>query len=390
MDKKSPPQLFADNQNGARIVSRANPKRVEEPKFTNTSGFRDKPDGILNPVAEAGWFLERERIERKLTLDDIAEQTGIHPFHIEAIERGDMTHMPARLEALEMIAIYAHHLGFEPEPLLEHYANHLPATHVAPRNHPANPAPLSSAKILPFGKIIPRMPRFNVGAMKLAAMPSLPGGSGGIVAAITGFVMLSAGSFWMFSQGPGAPAAQVAEMQKVDPMPTATTGPEAADVKVSESPVVDQVATVDTGTEIKPDDPDAIGAFIEQLDGDETTASTKPVKKIRDRKGNGEAVELAAQGRVLGAENESSRITLTAKAPVWISIDDAKGKSLMTQMLNPGDSYRVPDQEGLVVLTRDGGRVAFSIDGVEKGLLGTPGEIITGSSLSIEELQKKG
>jgi cytoskeleton protein RodZ len=390
MDKKTP-QLFADNQNFTGYAGQYS-NAYTEPQFENTSGLRDKPDGILNPAGEAGWYLEVERIERGLTLDDISEATGIHAFHIEAIEHGDLTRMPARLEALEMIAHYAQVLGFAPEPLLEHYAAFLPAPHVAPRSHPANPAPLSSAKVLPFGKIIPRLPRFDVGAMKLPSMPSFPAHPG-IVASVAGFLMLFGGTIFMFSQADAPTGEVIAAVEQVDPMPTATTGLENADVKVSETPIlgepIAEVAAVDA-KQVAPEDPDAMGAFINQLDGDETTASTKPIKKGKQAKVSKDNIEITPNGRVFGANNEESRITLTAKAPVWVSVDDATGKSLMTQMLNQGDSYRVPDKSGLVVLTRDGGRLGFSIDGVEKGLIGTPGEIITGNPLDIEKLLAKG
>ena len=53
-----------------------------------------------------------------------------------------------------MIGAYAQYLGFDPEPLVQHYAQFLPRPAIAPRaSHPANPAPLSSAKILTFGKL---------------------------------------------------------------------------------------------------------------------------------------------------------------------------------------------------------------------------------------------
>jgi transcriptional regulator with XRE-family HTH domain len=68
---------------------------------------RQKPDGQNDPAGEVGWFLQREREKRELSLEEAGEATGIHPYHIEAIEYGDMTHMPQRMEALEMIAGYA-------------------------------------------------------------------------------------------------------------------------------------------------------------------------------------------------------------------------------------------------------------------------------------------
>ena len=81
---------------------------------------------------------------------------------------------------------------------------------------------------------------------------------------------------------------------------------------------------------------------------------------------------------------------LKAKAPVWIRIEDAQGNVVMTQMLMAGDSYRVPDREGLVVIARDGGLLSYEIDGKEHGILGTPGEILVGRPLDIETLDKGG
>jgi cytoskeleton protein RodZ len=387
MEKKTP-QLFAD-------TAEQPAKASAEPHFENLSGFRGKPDGILDPAGEAGWYLELERVERGLSLDDVAAATGIHPVHIEAIEHGDLTRMPERLEALELIAVYAHALGFDPEPLLNHYSAFLPASETGKR-HPADPAPLSSAKILQFGRVIPRLP-FDVKALRMPQM----GGTPGIVASVAGLLMLVGGATWMFSSSDTTKSVeQIAAIEATaDPMPTASTGPEVAEVKVTETPLdAAGIANIETPVgpiAAVPDDPDAMGAFIQQVEGEETTASTTPVKPAKEKKSKKKKAdekpvleEVSAKGKVIG--DAGGRLVLTAKAPVWISVDDAQGKSLMTQMLNAGDTYHVPDQKGLVVLTRDGGRVAYSIDGVEKGLLGSPGEIITGNPLDIEELLKRG
>jgi cytoskeleton protein RodZ len=385
MEKKTP-QLFAENTSQSV-------KSSAEPHFENLSGFREKPDGILNPAGEAGWYLELERVERGLSIDDVAAATGIHPVHVEAIEHGDLTRMPERLEALELIAVYAHALGFDPEPLLNHYSSFLPAADAAKR-HPADPAPLSSAKILQFGRIIPRLP-FDVKALRVPQM----GGTPGIVASVAGLLMLVAGATWMFSGVESTKSVeQIAAIEDVDPMPTASTGSDVAEVKVTESPLAGVgVANIETPVgpvAMVPDDPDALGAFIQQVEGEETTASTSPVKPVKDKKKKKKTdekpvlEEVSTKGKVIG--EAGGRLALVAKAPVWVSVDDAQGKSLMTQMLNAGDTYHVPDQKGLVVLTRDGGRLAYQIDGVEKGLLGSPGEIITGNPLDIEELLKRG
>src|SRR5262245_31000960 len=167
----------------------------QDPALESTLFFRPKPDGELNPAGEAGWYLQREREKRGLSLDQISEATGIHPYHVEAIEVGDLTRLPQRLEALEMIGIYGEYMGFEPEPLVTHYAAFLPRPQDAQGTaHPANPGPLSSAKILKFGK----MPPFRI--------KSVPGGAGGVIGSCFAAILLFATASWVMQ--PVAPTGE--------------------------------------------------------------------------------------------------------------------------------------------------------------------------------------
>jgi cytoskeleton protein RodZ len=81
---------------------------------------------------------------------------------------------------------------------------------------------------------------------------------------------------------------------------------------------------------------------------------------------------------------------LKAKAPVWVRIEDVQGNVVLTQTLLAGDSYRVPDRADLVIIARDGGLLTVEIDGVDRGSLGAPGEILVGRSLDIDSLAANG
>ena len=98
-------------------------------------------------------------------------------------------------------------------------------------------------------------------------------------------------------------------------------------------------------------------------------------------------VTQTKDGRQFGDATAESRLTLKAKAPVWVRIEDSNGNVVMTQMLMKGDTYRVPNRDGLVVIARDGGLLVYVIDGKEKGILGTPGEILVGRSLDIKSFE---
>lgn len=371
----------------------------QEPDFGHDTGFaeeapalmmRPKPDGQHDPMGEAGWFLEREREGRGETLEDVGDKIGIHPYHLEAIEFGDMTRMPARLEALEMISVYAQYLGFDPEPLVVHYVNHLPVPTVAPRaSHPADPAPLSSAKVLFFGRM-PKIPPLSINLSKL------PGGPGGLVASVAGAMMLFMGASWMLAPGSADSEPQMA--QSAPAMPELTTA-EAGDVKVTDEKMVDdQTATIDAADGASDPLPaidegdgsvDGLGAFIaEQIPdkaGEPQAAVAAPAQQTALAV---DAIKQGADGSTIyGADNANARVVLKAKSAVWVRIEDARGNVVMTQLLKAGDIYQVPDQKGLVVIARDGGLISYSVDGKDKGILGTPGEILVGRSLDIESLQ---
>jgi cytoskeleton protein RodZ len=333
---------------------------------------RSKPDGAIDPAGEAGWYLERERLSRELSLDDVAEATGIHPYHIEAIEYGDMTHMPPRLEALEMIAAYANFLGFDAEPLLHHYVTFLPRPQVAPRHHPANPAPMMSAKILPFGKF-PKIPSLNF------KLPSLGDNRNNIIASVAVLFSLFIGGNLLFS---GESVDQRNDMvaDAGDPMPTATTGSQAADVKITETAMADEV--IAPIAENKPKSPeDELGSFIAQQLGveDSDPQTVAAVSKPKD----------IGVGKVFGSDDAEVRVVLTAIKPLWLLIEDAQGNRVATQMLSPGDHYRVPNRPGLVAIAQDGGALTYAVDGVDKGILGLPGTLLAAEPLDVKKLAAK-
>jgi cytoskeleton protein RodZ len=342
---------------------------------TAAASLRGKPDGAADPLGEAGWYLEYERLSRGLSLDEAGEGSGIHPYHLEAIEHGDLTRLPERREALELIGAYASYLGFDPEPLVQHYAQFLPPPPLAaePR-HPANPGPLSSAMVLPFARFA-----------KLPKLRRVPGGAGGLVASTAAAVLLFAAVGYFLLPGGEKPSAvteqpssaqavDISAVPEADPMPTASTNADTSEAQPGESALPAPLA---------PSEDDLVGTGLDGI-------SALIEKNVPDA----EAVPAAAgdvtagpEGRNFGAANGESRLVLKAKAPVWVRIEDNQGRVVMTQMLMKGDTYRVPNRDGLIIIARDGGLLSYAIDGKDKGVLGTPGEILVGRSLDIKALE---
>ena len=283
-----------------------------------------------------------------------------------------------------MIGAYANHLGFAPEPLVQHYARFLPRSATPQTRRPATARPFGSAEIISF-PLVGRILEFT-------------GGSGGIVACVAGAIFLFAAASDLMMPG---------EDQRLAGQVTVGKGENSIARPIQSTGTASEVSSITTLTEevMNGDsseirDAEAIGAPPLLPEPEEAAPSdAAPVDAIaaliqRETAGglsatNGQGAssdESANGGRIYGAENGDARLVLRAKAKVWIRVEDSQGRVVLTQTLMAGDSYRVPNREGLTVIARDGGLLTYSVDGVEKGNLGNPGEILVGRPLDIARL----
>lgn len=96
--------------------------------------------------------------------------------------------------------------------------------------------------------------------------------------------------------------------------------------------------------------------------------------------------------RVYGSDNQNARIVLRAKYDSWVQVRDGEDTLLLTRVLRAGDSYRVPDQAGLTLLTGNAGGLEIVVDGqqmaplgpigsVRRNILLDPGRLVDGSAV---------
>ncbi|MEM9472933.1 MAG: helix-turn-helix domain-containing protein [Pseudomonadota bacterium] len=362
----------------------------------NYRSYRSKPDGAEDPAGEAGWFLQRERERRKVGLRDVARAIRVHPIHLDAIERGDLTRMPHRSDAIGMVGAYAEFLGFDPQPMMMHYAQLLPRSSAPKPQGSRKPTPLGSARIIDF----PLSRRLK----------EIAGGGGGVVASVLAAVVLFGGVSYALLPGAGSDTNRTVAEAPVSDSAAATTAGEnagsevASDVRKAEQPLADAPKSAEAIDPAK--DPigallaaeadqaaDSLGGLdklianngqIEALADNMTTATTKPVQSVE------KPVTRDGKGRIFGADNTDARLVLRASDRVWVRIEDGKGKTILVDTLNACDRFKVPNQEGLVVIARDGGLLAFEIDGNPVGTLGNPGEVLVNRTLDINKLMNLG
>jgi len=348
--------------------------------------FRPQPDGGIDPAGEAGWFLQRQREEAGISLEQASQAVNIHAYHLTAIEQGDLTGLPNRADAMAMIGIYATFLGFDAKPLVAHFARFLPKQPMpghrgmgemrgkTGKRRKKRPAPLSSAKILKF----PVLDRLR----------SVASGAGGVVASCLGAIMLFGLASWAFipggetTSGASAPVVAQNNSQNVERVASINT--------INEQPLPDSAqppTKISTDADKSANSLSGLDKLIAKNVGDADiqtasipTANKAPVETVGTSKAN------PSGGHVYGTENKNARLVLQANSNVWVRIEDAKGNVVMTRTLMTGDSYRVPARKGLVVIARDGGLLSYAIDGSNKGNLGRKGEILVGRPLDLAKL----
>ena len=91
--------------------------------------------------------------------------------------------------------------------------------------------------------------------------------------------------------------------------------------------------------------------------------------------------------RVYGEKSANTRIILRAVQDAWVQIRDAQDALLLTRVLQSGDTYFVPNQEGLTLLTGNAGGIQIEVDGVMAPPIGPVGTVRRDIRLEPERLK---
>lgn len=98
--------------------------------------------------------------------------------------------------------------------------------------------------------------------------------------------------------------------------------------------------------------------------------------------------EAGSAARVWGTENQDSRILLRARSDSWIQVRDSEKRLVMTRLLKSGDSYQVPDQPGLTLVTGNAGALEVLVDGAAVPPIGAMGAVRKNVALDVEKLMQ--
>lgn len=196
---------------------------------------------------------------------------------------------------------------------------------------------------------------------------------------------------------PAEEAPAEAPAEEVAAVPASDTPPEPAAAQDSATVVVARGAeTAETEVDAAPADEDSAEpapAGVEQRDG-VTIAPLPPQVPTRQPAPQPEPVQTAELGQpepeaaaVYGAVNGESRIVVRAIYDSYVLIRDADDKLILTKVLRRGETYRVPDQQGLTMLTGNAGGLQIEVDGQATPSVGEVGAIVRNINLDPARLK---
>lgn len=110
------------------------------------------------------------------------------------------------------------------------------------------------------------------------------------------------------------------------------------------------------------------------------------VDKIQISKIDNEISEMSAEAN---ERDPSTEMVLKATGNSWVEIEDVDGNILMTRLMRPGETYVVPNINGLTFNTGNAGALSLTQGNVLVPSLGKVGEIIKARPLSIKVFDNK-
>ena len=318
------------------------------------------------PLETVGQDLRAARLRRGDDLATVSRALKIRRDHLEALEEDRFEALPGRAYAVGFVRSYADYLGLDPLQCVERFKGEIAGrSEVQPT---VGPPPDAETSKLPQGWLV-------IGAVVLILI-------------VYGAIQLARSADTILRQ----PVAAVPAHLAPPPQPTVVTAIPSKPAATAAAPAAQtgpaipgatpttQAAPGATPPSTNPNQsasntPPAAGqAATPSPDGSTQTASNPPEA----------AASADAQlppGHVYGAKNANVRVVLRAHSPTRVLIQGGDGTVFLNKMLQPGDSYNVPNKVGLTLTTPNGSAVAVELDGQLMGYAGEGSQMTEALSL---------
>lgn len=358
---------------------------------------------------EVGRLLRHTRNSLGQSVEDVCQLLRIRKIYIEAIENSDYSVLPGGPYGLGFVKAYAEHLGLDGAEIVRRFR--VESNAPAARSELSFPKPVQESRV-PGGAVLLIAALLGIGAYggwyylssqgKTIAdlvdpLPErLASYTSGGEQAVPERNLENAADARAAEVEPSASAEQPAETAEApaddsnapasvvteqEPVEETAEAPQVADTVPAETPAAqNEVAEAPAPTAQAPEQSTAQSPSSAPVAPAAETASVPAAP----------AVDEVGGGRVFGAVNLDSRVTIEAVETSWVRIREGDGNILLTRMLSAGDTYRVPNKNGLMLEVGNAGALTYSIDGKEALPVGEYGAVISDFSLDVEALEGAG
>ena len=349
------------------------------------------PEGSSEPSG-LGRALKRARLALGHDIGEAAHVLRIRPEYLEALEEGDHGRLPGRVYAIGFVRTYSSFLGLDSAVAIERFkaeAVTLDHAHLLPPTPP------------PEGRV--------------------PGGAL-LFVSLVGAVVLY-GGWWVMSADDRRLPEIVAEVpdrlqRLVDavaqaseavivrlPRGEASAGPGVASAAAPPVPVAPPVPQIMA----QPASPAPIAALpdarpaddAESAEAAEDDEGARPAPELaqpaappvspalpRDVAGSPPSAPSGASPvQSAQADAGAGRILLRAREENWVQVRDGANAPVMTRILKPGDVLKVPDRNGLTLMTGNAGGLDILVDGEAVPSLGAIGQVRRNVALDGDKLK---
>ena len=417
--------------------------KLGEPKLVQTDSASEisiAQELIGERVADT---LIRARQQLGQDLRSIAEVLCIRYSYLDAIERGQYENLPGPTYAMGFVRTYAEYLGLDGDQIVDRFKHEVEGIDSQTKLHFPVPAPEGK---MPGGAVFLVAALLFAGAYGVWFYLSNQGESlGDLVAPVPEQLQelvegtaSTAESARQAAPAPAAPAPATPAANAEPPQSTAATGQaETAPAAPASTPPAGAAPAAPAATALQGEAPasaavapqasavqppaETPGASTPPAAGQQSPAPAAPapaseapvaeapasappaaeppaaepaardepysIPAAPENSASATAFLLNHQPTVYGEENADARIVLKANQDAWVQVRDREGNLLLTRVLRVGDSYKVPNQADLTLLTGNAGGLEISVDGSALPALGPVGAVRRNIPLDPEALR---
>ncbi len=332
-----------------------------------------------------GRVLRRARLTTGLDIQDVAQRLRIRPEYLEALEEGDHGKLPGRVYAIGFVRTYSSFLGLDSAVAIERFKSEavsLDHTHLLPPTPPPEGrvpggallfVSLVSAVVLYGGWWVMSAEERRLPEI-VAEVPARLQQLVDAVAMAREVVRLPRSEAVPSSVGAASAAPPLVAAPQPQPKPQPLALP-ASPIPVAALP--DQRPAEEAETESAEDEESSRPA-------PESVASTPAPAPSAS---NVSVAAIPAAPSSASVDTGAGRILLRAREENWVQVRDGANAPLMTRVLKPGDTLKVPDRNGLTLMTGNAGGLDILVDGEAVPSLGAPGQVRRNVALDADKLK---